>query len=414
MALYQDSSAKFTNANANSVGSEYASTYGHDVSTLVQKLTNRRIFNSAPQQFMDLRLLNEVPTESVRSDEFFYQEMGYQREALVATAAAAAVSYPTSQVVALQSVDSITTNTIIVYPNNAKGTVTAVDQAGLTITVSPYVGDTLPAVVLGDVIANLSSVDHDGSEGFAQHFRATTVERNNYVQLFNKAMRYGEVELFKLRNNGTTENFLEMEREAMYNQHRIDISNAFWIGQKGEVILRNGVKAKTTGGVFTRMIEAGSPNATATVSTLVSAFEDVIFASEYGAYGATRMAFMTPRIHRLLSKAYKEEKTRYQPNDEIAMLNLSEINVGSSRIVLVPFKRFEDEASFPKAFANRIIILDMKNLTRCQMWGERSGETPDLNSNGTPKRYKDMYVDSNMGVKDFNPLAHAWLEVSGI
>lgn len=412
--LYQDSSAKFTNANLNSVGSEYASTYGHDVSTLVQKLTNRRIFNSAPQQFMDLRLLNEVPTESVRSDEFFYQEMGYQREALVATATAAAVSYPTSQVITVQSVDSITTNTIIVYPNNQKGVVTSVDQAALQITVAPYVGDTLPAVAIDDVIANLSSVDHDGSEGFAQHFRATTVERNNYVQLFNKAMRYGEVELFKLRNNGTTENFLEMEREAMYNQHRIDISNAFWIGQKGEVVLRNGVKAKTTGGVFTRMVEAGSPNALATTSTLVQAFEDVIFASEYGQYGAVRMAFMTPRVHRILSLAYKNEHTRYEPTDEIALLNLKEVNIGSSRIVLVPFKRFEDSASFPASFKNRIIILDMKNLSRCQMWGERSGETPDLNSNGTPKRYKDMYVDSNMGVKDFNPLAHAYVDIQGL
>lgn len=414
MALYNDINPNFNNANLNSVGSEYANTYGHNVSLLVAKLTNRVIFNSAPQQFMDLRLFNEIPTEQVNSDEFFYKEMGYQREALVATATSAAVNYPTSQTVSVQSVDNISTNTIIVYPNNKKGTVTAVDPAALTITVSPYVGDTLPAVAIDDLIANLSSVDADASEGFAQHFRATTIERNNYVQLFNKAIRYGEVELFKLRNNGTTSNFLAMEKEAMYNQHRIDLSNAIWIGQKGEVVLRNGVRAKTTGGVFTRMVEAGSPNATATQSTLVQAFEDVIFASEYGTYGATRMAFMVPRIHRILTRSYKEELTRYQPNDEIAMLNLKSVNVGSSNIVLVPFKRFEDQASFPQSFANRIIILDMKNMSKCQMWGERSGETPDLNSDGTPKRYKDMYVDSNLGLKDFNPLAHAWVDVTGV
>lgn len=414
MALYNDTNNTYSNKDLNSVGSEYAATYGHNVSLAVEKLTNRRIFDSQPKQFMDLALLNRVNTENVNSDEFFYKESGYQREPIVATASSAAVSFPTSQTVSVSSTDSISTDTIVSYSNSQKGTVTSVDTATLTIVVSPYVGDTLPAVASGDILTNIAPAYADGAEGFSQFFRMQTIERNNYVQLFNMAIRYGEVELFKMKNNGTTDNWLEMEREKMYGQHRINLSNAFWIGQKGEVRLRDGSLAKTTGGVFTRMIEAGSPNAIATPSTLVAAFEDVIFASEYGDYGTTRLAFMSPRIHRLLSKAYKDELTRYKPDDTIAMLNLNSVNVGSSNIVLVPFKRFEDAASFPAAFRNRIIILDVKNLTRCQMWGERSGETPDLNKDGTPKRYKDMYVDSNMGLKDHNPLAHAWIEVQGL
>ena len=90
MSLYNDTtSAKYSNINVNSVGSEYAALYGHDISLLVQKLTNRAIFDAAPQQFMDLKLLNMVAAEQMNSDEFFYQEMGYQREPLVATAVAA-------------------------------------------------------------------------------------------------------------------------------------------------------------------------------------------------------------------------------------------------------------------------------------------------------------------------------------
>ena len=411
MSLYNDNSTKFSNQNINSVGSEYASLYGHDISLLVQKLTNRAIFDAAPQQFMDLKLLNMVPAEQVNSDEFFYQEMGYQREPLVATAASATVSWPTTQTISVASVDNISTNTIISYPNGQKGSVTAVDTSLLTITVSPYNGDTLPAVVLGDVLANVSTVDHDGSEGFAQYFRASTIERNNYIQLFNKAIRYSEVELHKLKNMGTTSNFLEMERNAMFNQHRIDLSNAFWTGQKGEVVTQNGTPAKTTGGVFTAMLEAGSPNALATAGTLVDAFEDMILSSEYGEYGAARMAYMTPRIHRMLSLAYKEELTRYAPNDEIALLNLKEVNIGSSRIVLVPYKRFEDAASFPGSFANRICILDMKNIKRTQLWGERSGDTLKL-EDGVPKRYGDVWVDCNMGIKFHNPLACAHVDIS--
>lgn len=411
MALYNDPSSKFLNQNYNSVGSEYAALYGHDISLLVQKLTNRAIFDAAPQQFMDLKLLNMVAAEQVNSDEFFFQEMGYQREPLLATAGAAAVSFPATQTITVASTDNISTNTIISYPNGQKGSVTNVDTTLLQITVSPYNGDTLPAVLADDVLANVSSVDHDGSDGFAQYFRASTIERNNYIQLFNKAIRYSEVELHKLKNMGTTSNFLEMERTAMFNQHRIDLSNAFWTGQKGEVITANGTPAKTTGGVFTSMLEAGSPNALATLATLVDAFEDMVLSSEYGDYGQARMAFMTPRVHRALSLAYKEELTRYAPNDDIALLNLKEVNLGSSRIVLVPFKRFEDTASFPGSFANRIVILDMKNIKRTQLWGERSGDTLKL-EDGVPKRYGDIWVDCNMGVKFHNPLACAYLDLN--
>lgn len=410
MALYNDLSAKFNNQNLNAVGSEYAELYGHDVSKMIQKLTNRAIFDAAPQQFMDLKLLNMVEAEQINSDEFFYQEMGYQREPLVATAVSGSVSFPTTQTISVVSVENISTNTIISYPNGQKGNVTFVDTSLLTITVSPYNGDTLPAVAVDDVLANVSTVDYDGSEGFAQYFRASTIERNNYVQLFNKAIRYSEVELHKLKNMGTTSNFLEMERSAMFNQHRIDLSNAFWTGQKGEVVTQNGTVAKTTGGVFSSMLEAGSPNALATTATLVDAFEDIVLSSEYGDYGQARMAFMTPRMHRMLSLAYKEELTRYAPNDDIALLNLKEVNLGSSRIVLVPYKRFEDAASFPAAYANRIVILDMKNIKRTQLWGERSGDTLKL-EDGVPKRYGDVWVDCNMGVKFHNPLACAWLDV---
>jgi len=413
MALYNEPNVKFTNQNYNSVGSEYAALYGHDISLLVQKLTNRAIFDAAPQQFMDLKLLNMVAAEQVNSDEFFYQEMGYQREPLVATASSAAVSWPTTQTITVTSTDNISSNTIISYPNGQKGSVISVDTSLLTVTVSPYNGDTLPAVSADDILANVSSVDHDGSDGFAQYFRASTIERVNYVQLFNKAIRYSEVELHKLKTMGTTSNFLEMERNAMFNQHRIDLSNAFWTGQKGEIITADGTPAKTTGGVFSAMVEAGAPNAVATTATLVDAFEDIVLSSEYGDYGQARMAFMTPRMHRALSLAYKEELTRYAPNDDIALLNLKEINLGSSRIVLVPFKRFEDKASFPGSFENRIVLLDMKNIKRTQLWGERSGDTLKL-EDGVPKRYGDVWVDCNMGVKFHNPLACAYLDVAGM
>jgi hypothetical protein len=411
MPLFNLPNDSFNNTNLNSIGSQYANDFGHDISLLVEKVTNRAIFDSAPQQFFDLKLLNMKQFQQVNSDEFFYKEMGYQREPLTSTAAAAAVTYPATQTFALSSLDNISTDTIVIYPNNQKGTVTSINTSTSEITVKPYTNDSLPAVVAGDQFSNLSSVEADGADGWAQYFRGTTIERHNYIQLFNKAMRYGEVELHKLKQAAVTNNFLEMERNAMMRQFRIDISNAFWNGQKGEVSLTSGAVAKSTGGIYPAMVAAGSPNATATSATLTAAFEDIILSSEYGDYGQVRFAFMTPRVHLALSKAYKDEKTRYKPNDEVAKLGLNEVDIGSSRIVMVPYQRFADRASFPAAFENRIFITDMKNINLCQLWAERSGETLSR-TDGIPKRYKEMWVDANMGVKFNNPLACGWIDVT--
>jgi hypothetical protein len=411
MPLYNLPNDTFNNVNLNSIGSQYAQDYGHDISLLVEKVTNKAIFDAAPQQFFDLKLLNMKQFMQVNSDEFFYKEMGYQREPLTATGGAAAVTYPTTQTFPISSLDNVSTDTIFVYPNNQKGTIVAIDSTTSEITVKPYTNDSLPAVVSGDQFGNLSSVEADGADGWAQYFRGTTIERHNFIQLFNKVIRYGEVELHKLKTAAVTNNFLEMERNAMMRQFRIDISNAFWNGQKGEVSLASGQVAKATGGIFPAMVAAGSPTALATANTLTDAFEDVVLSSEYGDYGSVRFAFLTPRLHLLLSKAYKDERTRYRPNDEVAKLQLDEINIGSSRIVLVPYQRFADRASFPAAFENRIIISDMKNINLCQLWAERSGETLSR-TDGIPKRYKEMWVDANMGVKFNNPLGCAWVDVT--
>jgi hypothetical protein len=411
MGLYNLPNDTFNNTNLNSIGSQYAQDYGKDTSLLVQKVTNKAIFDSAPKQFFDLKLLNMKSFDTQVSDEFFYKEMGYQREPVVATGGAAAIVWPATQTFSVSATDNIATDTIIAYPGNKKGTVVAIDTTNNTITVKPYSNDTLPAVVANDEFANISSIEADGAEGWAQYFRASTIERHNFIQLFNKVIKYGEVELHKLKNAAVTSNFLEMERKAMYRQFRIDISNAFWNGQKGEVTLASQEVAKATGGIFPAMVAAGSPNATTSVATLDGAFEDVVLSTEFGDYGDVRFAFATPRVCLALSKIYKDEKTRYAPNDMIAKLNLDEVNIGSSRIVMVPFKRFEDKASFPASFRDRIVITDMKNINLCQLWGERSGDTLSR-VDGIPKRYKEMWVDANMGVKFNNPLGCGWLDVN--
>lgn len=404
----------FSNMNLNSVGSDYAQQYGHDISLLIAKQTRAEIFDSSPKQFYDLALLNAKTPKTWKSDEFFYKEVGYQRQPVIATGSASAVSYPLTQTITVQSIDYVSTDYIIVYPNGQVGNVTAINPSTNEITVTAPTNGTLPAVSASDSFALLSSIEADDVTGIANYFRQDYIERNGYIQLFSKAIHYGQVELYKLQNGAIHPDWLASENRNMMRQHKIDLSNAFWMGKKGEITTADGKKAKMTDGVFTMMQNAGSPNATTTTATLVDAFEQVVLDSEYGEYGQVRFAYMTPRIKNELRKAYTDQLIRYTPeNQNIAKLHLDEINIGSSRIVLVPFQRFQDQASFYPGFENRIVILDHNSIDMYEMWGTMSGTTPNR-AQGFTNSYKDMWVACQMGVAMNNPLSSGWVDITGL
>lgn len=413
MSIYNLPNDKYSNPNTNSIGSQYAADYLKDTSLMIQKITNQLLFDSAPKQFFDLKMLNMQERLPVSSDEWFYKEMGYQRQPLTATGTALAVSYPTTQSFVISSVDNIGTDMLIVYPDNSIGNVIAVDPTTNTITVRPLSNQSLPAVSANDMFAVMSSVEGDAIDGFANYFRGQTVERHGYVQLFSKAIRYGRVELFKYKNAGTIKSFLDAEKRAMASNFRLEMSNAFWNGQQGEIITADGTPAKTTGGVFRSMVNAGSPNTTATVTTVGEGLIDIAENSEFGEHGDVRFFFARNKVIRLVSEYFKTEKTRYAPNDMVAKLNLDEVNIGSSRIVFVPYDRFRDEASFPAAFASRGILLDPKNIRLREMWGPMSGETLSR-KDGIPKTYTEFWMDANFGVEFNNPLACAWMDITGL
>lgn len=405
-------SEQFNNADLNPQGSLYAEAFGKDESFLVEKDTNALIFDTQPQQFKDLVLLNRQSAMPAASDEFFWQEMPYQRTPIVAADASGAVVFPATQAITVSSLSGVSTNTEISYPDNTKGVVVAVDTTSLIITVQPLTDKTLPAVTAGDVINNLAPVEPDRMDGFAQQFRAETVEKNGFIQLMSKSIEYGRVERFK-KSNTAVNNFLPMEQAAFFQQAKVDISNALWNGQQGEVVFPDGQAAKLTQGLFPAMVENGSPNAVTSAATLVDAFEEVCFASEFGEYGQVRFAFMTPEVHRVLSKAYKDEKTRYTPEDTFPIKNLDEVNIGSSRIVLVPYSRFKDRASFPASFKDRIYIIPMKNVKMRQMWSESSGENL-TRKDGVPTTVLTQWLDFHAGFQFINLDAFAYLDITGL
>lgn len=409
--LYNPPGTGLGNTPLNELASQYASDFGHLTSHDIQRITRDVIFDAAPRQFLDLILLARKPfLPGMPSDEFNYQEIGYQRKPIKATSAAAAVTHPSTQTFDVDDVSTVSEDMYVTYQNNSKGTIVDVDVPNSQITVKPHTGDTLPAVSNGDLLANTAPIDEDGREGFAQHFRMETIERHNYIMRINKAIKFTKTEMWKLQNANVAD-YLPKNQQAMLRQFRIDFSNSLWNSQRGEVETAGGKKEKTTGGIYPTMVDAGSPNTSTTVATLADAFEDIVDATDFGDYGHRKFAFMRPKIHRELSKAYKEDKTRYAPDDRTALLNLSEVDTGPTSCVLVPYKRFEDDASFPASFQDRIFILDLNLFTIRQMWGERMGDTLSR-EDGVPKDYKEMWVESQLGLEFNNPLACGWVDVS--
>jgi len=403
--------SKFSNLDLNSIGSSYASQFGHGTTALIARVVHNLIYNAAPKQFYpELRILGMKASEKINSDEFFYHEKQYGRDPIVSSAVVAAGG--TTQVIPVTpaSIDVVSVDTILVYPNNQKATVTAVNKAGLTITVTSMTGQTLPAVAIGDILANLSSVEADGANSISQYFRATTVERFNFVQLFVKAIRFGKMELYKYMNAGTTD-YISVNRREMLDQHRIDLSNAYWNGERGEVTLANGAKAKTMGGIFPTMQAAGSFNISSSVANLQAAVENLALNTEFGAWGDTRYLYGANRHLLALSKLYRQTLQRYYVGDKKAELYFEGIQMGSTNIVFVPMKRFEDSASFPNSFANRLILLDQESITPVVAIAEEMGTTLDRRSGGTLNNFVDEWISATFSIKFNNPLASGWIDI---
>ena len=400
---------QFSNVDLNALASQYASTFGHDTSALIQRITKSLIFDAAPQQFFDLKLLNIKPFESVKSDEWEFFEMGFGREPIIATAAVAGGGV--SQVIPVNAVDEISIDTVVTYPNNQKGTITDIDKTANTVTVTSLTGETLPAVADNDSLANLTPIEADGANSISQYFRVDTVRRFNFVQMMVKAMRFGRMEMFKYKNAGTTSNYLTMQKQRLIQQFRIDLSNSLWNGQRGEVTLNSGAVAKVTGGIFPTMQAAGSPNVTTTVANVPQGLEELALDTEFKAFGATRFLYGTPRNIHNLSQQYKRDLTRYTPNDDIAKLELRSVDMGSSKIVFVPMKRFEDPSSFPASWANRLILLDQESVSCMQTWGEEMGETLPRENRGTLNNFTDFWISTTFGVQFNNPLGSGYIDI---
>jgi hypothetical protein len=384
---------------------------------LIQKAIHEAIFDAAPEQYKALRLVFEKGIEDVPLDEFEFLEKTFGRTAAESTAIVAAEAASpgneVTQVIAMttDSVTRIAVNDVVTYPDGTKGIVRLISTLNVTIASMSNLG--LPAVAVGDIFSILGPLYADGQSDFSHYERMQTVTRYNYIQQFLRAERWTRVELLKYKNAGTT-NYLDLAKKEKMNQLRVDLFVAYFNGTRGEFKLANGTPAKTMGGIFPSMIAAGSMSGNPTIAGLPSQFETLALKTNFKAEGGTRFIYGTQEMLYALSKSFKQEGLRYEPNSRIADLNLMQYNIGDGKYVPVSCELFKEPSCFPTSWARRILVLDQEAIQPIKMMGLpalESGDTLDKGTNGTREGFKDFWVGANLSQKFNNPQGSFYLDV---
>ena len=404
--------APFGDKQANAQGSNYTTESGFspNETLLLEREVKKQIFDAAPAQYKALKVLFSKPFMEKNLPEFTYLEKTFGRSALVADAISAAVvavpGSPVTQAITLDaaSIQRVSLDFIIVYPDNSKATV--IDITGLVITVRSHTSSGLSAVAVGDTFAVQSTVTADGRDHINTYGRLETIERYNYIQHFIRAQRWGRIELQAWMNAGKTD-YLDHDKREKVEQLRVDMFNSFWNGQRGEIQLEDDTLAKAMGGIYPLMQAAGSAEVDTTVAAFEDTFKTVAFSTNYKVEGATRFIYATDESLQIFADVFKNPYVRFDTDETMVNLNLDMMKLGTMKFVLVPCELWREESCFPADWARRIIVLDQDTVRPVKMKGLpafEAGTTLDF-SKGVLQDWADFWVRSQLSIEFNNPLA---------
>lgn len=387
---------------------------------LLEKEVKRAIFESAPEQYNALRILFSMSPEVKGSDEFEYLEMTFARNALAIDANAAAVAASAGAQVTqtwtltAASMSYVTPDLVLTLPDNTEVVVKSVNAGANQITVGSLTGQGISAVTSGDSLALRSSIYADGKDSFETYHRSETITRYNYVQFFLRAKRWDSIELQKYMNTGRTD-YLVKDKKQKIEQLRYDLLISYFNGHRGQYLISGDYSAKSMNGVFPTMVNAGSANAAPTLAGLQTAFESLAFATNAKKEGAVRFLYGTNESLYQLSKIYKQPGLRYEPNDEIAKLDLKMIEFGTMKFVMVPVELFGEPSAFPSDWATRILCLDQETIRPVIMKGfpqmSTGGTLDRTGDKGTRENFKEWWCEAQLSIEFNRPLGCFWLDI---
>jgi len=408
----------YGNRNVNPEGSNYQTDSGYSVeeTNRIAKEIKRRLFDAAPAQYDSLKLAFSKGFQDRNLDEFEYLEYTFGRSPLEANAVSGAVAAvpgaDVTQTITLTavSIEYIGVDELIIYPDGTKAVVVA--KTATTIDVNSLTSVGLPAVAAGDIFAVQSTTNADGRDKLNSFSRLETITRYNYIQRFYKARRWDSWEMQKYKNAGTTD-YLEVDKKQLMKQLRVDVFNTFWNGTRGEVQLEDLSVAKLSGGIYPTMIAAGSAVGTTTLAGLEATFKALAFNTNYKSEGATRFVYGTDERLHDFARVFKLPQVRYENKTMDFDLNLSMIELGSSRYVLVHCELWREESCFTADWQNRIIVLDQDTIQPVKLKGVPAmwaGET-DNQQQGSLDDFKIWWVQAQFGLEFHNPLASFIIDI---
>jgi hypothetical protein len=397
------------------LGSYYDVAYSYSTATnLIRDAIFRAIYDLAPKQYDALKILNMAPVVDVPLDEFYYKEKVFTREPVTVFGWVHGTATITlAGTYARESDLPVKKNTVLCDANGTPHIVTTVVHSAAanssTIVIEKQTGGAgygAGDFVATDILSVQSAIIGDGMASFANPERSRTVERYNYVQLFQRTQKWTTMELQKLVNAATTD-IMDYEKQEKLDQLRLDLFSTFFSGTRGEFTVRafdsSGLtyKAKAMNGVFPTMVGGGSEHTSVSLSGLQTAFESLAFSTNHKATGATRFIYSTDENLYEISKLYKEPGIMYTPTDKIADLNLTQYKIGSMNFVPVPCELFKENSVLPAVWENRILVLDQATLNRVVVRGipaELMGKTLNK-SEGSLMDYTIWWVFAQQSLK---------------
>lgn len=386
--------APFGLENTNAYGSPYAAAFSAAENYNLKLPVDPVIFAAEPQQFMDLQVLMAFATEEKLGDEVIYIEKVWGRVPLTARAGVAAPGgADLPQVVPINdlSISHVAPNTKVRYPGGATGIVQSVvttPGAG-TMTVLPLAGETLPLVTTGDLFVNGWTAGADGQAYFPSAKRMETITRTNVMEKIGpEAVHWDHLERIKWKNLEQTDYMAKQVQDVMH-QLKVSICQRIWFGDYGKGTLSQGEVGKFMRGIIPSIDLAGGGALTANSANVTDIVMEGVFATDFMSRGGERLMFGTPEMLYKFGLNDKREHVRYEPNDVVSNMNLKEYDYFGHRLVAVPVQIWNDPASFPVEFRNRLVVIDPSLIKLCYMKGE-------------PMIKQDMVTQSRSNV---NPIA---------
>jgi len=414
--LQNTQAAGFTEANLNALGSLYGQDFRHADRYWIEREVNKVLVRTWPEMFTDMTLLFQKTPKFKQSDEFEYNTNSYDRKGFTVTVATAAVVSPNTVTVSVASVADIAfTDMSVNCGNQSLATVVNINYQANTIELKPMTNRGIPAMSVGQILPFVAPVEADGAKTINFRYRMLPQRQHNYIMLISGMIEYTMLELQKQQNNSYIPDFLNQEFENLVLHIRNSMSNMFWQGIRGEFTLADGRVAKSCMGID-EFITNGGNIVNTPVSSFGDAVENAVLASQFGSQGQRKFLYTTPRRATDLQKQYKNAATlRFQLQDKATNVNLEldEYQFGAGTVVVIPFQRFQDTASFPAEYQDFAYLLDHNLIdpVKLQNWAD-TGQTPDRKSGPYLLMSTQRWISDSMSTEMYNPLAHSKIIIS--